>query len=78
MRRIINLKAKENFLLQIQFDDQVEKIFDLKPYFKYPVFTALMDSNQFMNVVNRGYFIEWPSLEIDLSADTLWHEGKLE
>ena len=29
------------------------------------------------NEENRGYYIEWPALEIDLSADTLWHEGKL-
>ena len=76
MRNIINLQPLSDFLLRIEFDNSTQKVFDMKPYLKLPVFCPLNDAGQFKNVVNKGYFIEWPALEIDLSADTLWHEAK--
>ena len=76
MRKIISLHPIENFLLQVEFDNDTQKVFDLKPYLDLPVFSVLKDPALYRNVVNKGYFIEWPALEIDLSADTLWHEGK--
>ena len=76
MRTIIALHPSENFTLRLRFDNGSEKIFDLKPYLHLPVFAAITKPEVFNQVINKGYFIEWPSLEIDLSADTLWHEGK--
>ena len=77
MKKIVSLLPKEDFQFHLKFDDGTEKKFDLKPYFKFPVFSILKDNNLFQKVINRGYFIEWKEEEIDLSADTLWHEGKL-
>ena len=76
MRTIISLQPKENYLLDVRFDNGIEKIFDLKPYLHLPVFKALQEQKVFQTVENKGYFIEWSSHEVDLSADTLWHEGK--
>ncbi len=76
MRTITSLQTKENFLLRIQFDNGIEKIFDMKPYLHFPVFASLKQPAAFEKVVNQGYFIEWAAFELDLSADTLWHEGK--
>ena len=76
MRKIIELHPAENFLLHIRFDNGTQKIFDLKPYLHLPVFAALQKQEAFQDVINKGYFIEWPAFEVDLSADTLWHEGK--
>jgi hypothetical protein len=76
MRKIINLLPTENFLLQVQFDNGTKKIFDMKPYFHLPVFASLQRMDVFNKVVNKEYFIEWTDLDVDLSADTLWHEGK--
>ena len=77
MRKIVLLFPIDDFQLRLKFDDGTEKKFDMKPYFQFPVFSILKDNDLFKQVTNRGYFIEWPVLEIDLSADTLWHEGKL-
>ena len=76
MRTITSLQVEENFLLNILFDNGTEKIFDMKPYLQLPVFICLNQPSVFNKVVNKGYFIEWADDEIDLSADTLWHEGK--
>ena len=76
MRTITSLQTKENFILNIRFDNGTEKVFDMKPYLLLPVFAPLNQFSVFEKVVNRGYFIEWTADELDLSADTLWHEGK--
>jgi hypothetical protein len=76
MRKIISLSPLDDFQLSVKFDSGIDKTFDLKPYLKFPVFVVLKNKSIFQKVVNRGYFIEWPGQEIDLSADTLWHEGK--
>lgn len=76
MRKIISLLATDNYLLLVKFDNGVEKQFDMKPYLELPVFTILKDKQIFQDVTNQKYFVEWKEKEIDLSADTLWHEGK--
>jgi hypothetical protein len=76
MRKITTLVPTDNYILQVLFDNGTQKVFDLKPYLHLPVFSELEKPEQFKKVVNKGYYIEWSSLEVDLSADTLWHEGK--
>ena len=76
MRKIISLSAIEDFQLRLKFDDGVEKTVDMKPYFKFPVFSILETPSIFNQVANRSYYVEWQGQQIDLSADTLWHEGK--
>ena len=76
MKQINSISAESNFQLLITFEGGIEKQFDLKPYFQYPVFSALRDEKIFKTVVNKNYFIEWENQEVDLSADTLWHEGR--
>ena len=77
MRKIISLLTREDFQLRLKFDDGTEKKFDMEPYFRFPVFSILKNPSIFKQVTNRSYYIEWQSQQIDLSADTLWHEGKI-
>jgi hypothetical protein len=44
--------------------------FDVSPYLQYEAFQALRDQNEFVKVVNGGYFVEW-DCGADLSADTI-------
>ncbi len=76
MRKIASLKPADNFILYLEFEKGEKKIFDLKPFLKFPAFKPLNNPEAFKKVINKQYFIEWTSLEIDLSADTLWHESK--
>ena len=76
MRNIVSIKPMEDYQLSVKFENGIEKNVDLKPYLQLPVFSILKNISIFQKVINRGYFIEWQEQEIDLSADTLWHDGK--
>ena len=75
MRIIEKLSATNDFILHVQFATGEEKLFDMKQYFKYPVYEPLTNIGLFKQVINKKYFVEWNSIDVDLSADTIWHEG---
>ncbi|MDG5813452.1 DUF2442 domain-containing protein [Chitinispirillales bacterium ANBcel5] len=56
--------------MQIRTTDGRSGYFDLKPYLTADAFLPLKEVSEFIQVSNRGYFIEWPC-GADLSADTL-------
>ena len=68
--RIMELQAEPNWVLSIVTDDGRIGRFDVSPYLQYEAFEALRDQNEFMKVVNGGYFVEW-DCGADLSADTI-------
>ncbi|MEY2829485.1 MAG: hypothetical protein RIQ33_1343 [Bacteroidota bacterium] len=73
--QIIALQPLDDFQLLLQFKTGEQRKFDCKPYLQYPVFKVLLNEQLFKQVINRQLFIEWQPYEIDLSADTLWHES---
>jgi hypothetical protein len=75
MRKITDIKALENYMLSCRFSDNEIKTIDLKPILDNEAFLPLKDEAAFKKVVNQSYFIDWLGLNIDLSADTLWHWG---
>jgi hypothetical protein len=77
MHKIQKLEVMPAFKLSVVFENGVEKIVDCMPYLNFPVFQPLKDGINFAAVRNCGYFIEWSDLEIYLSADTLWADGKI-
>ncbi len=68
--RITELQAQPNSVLSVVADDGRVGRFDVSPYLQYEAFEALRDQNEFMKVVNGGYFVEW-DCGADLSADTI-------
>ncbi|HXV69506.1 MAG TPA: DUF2442 domain-containing protein [Nitrospira sp.] len=68
--RITELQAQPNWVLSIVADDGRVGRFDVSPYLQDEAFEALRDQNEFMKVVNGGYFVEW-DCGADLSADTI-------
>ncbi len=68
--RITELQAQPNWVLSIVADDGRVGRFDVSPYLQYEAFEALRDQNEFVKVVNGGYFVEW-DCGADLSADTI-------
>ena len=66
--------ALKDFLLLITFINDEKKIFDLKPYLKYPVFQPLKDHNEFLNFMIEDGTIEW-KCGADLSPDTFYLES---
>jgi len=68
--RITELHVEPNWMLSIVADDGRVGRFDVSPYLQYEAFEALRDQDEFMKVVNGGYFVEW-DCGADLSADTI-------
>ncbi len=68
--RIRDLRTQPNWVLSIVADDGRVGRFDVSPYLQDEAFEALRDQNEFMKVVNGGYFVEW-DCGADLSADTI-------
>jgi len=75
MRNIVAIKANDDWTLDVSFEDGAQRRFDLKPLLENEAFTSLQNIGLFKRVHNGGYFVEWDS-EADLSADTLYLEGK--
>jgi hypothetical protein len=75
MRTIIHCEAREDWTLNLDFEDGDRRIFDMKPLLDCEAFFELKDLAVFMAVQNRGYFVEWAN-GADLSADTLCLEGR--
>jgi hypothetical protein len=75
MRRIITVKANDDWTLDVAFNDGAQRRFDVRPLLDCEAFTDLRNIEIFKSIHNGGYFIEWDN-EADLSADTLYLEGK--
>ena len=73
--RVNKVHPLDNYKLRIEFINGEVKIFDLSPYLGKEAFLPLKEPGNFGKVVNKSYFVEWMGLDIDLSADTLWHLG---
>ena len=67
---IAKVTPKEEFLLHIVTQDEQEGIFDVRPYLDSEVFALLRENDNFQQVKNGKYFIEW-ECGADLSADTI-------
>lgn len=50
MHRAINVKAMDNYLLFIKFDNNEEKIYNCYPLLQDPIFSELSDYNFFQTV----------------------------
>ena len=74
MIKVTNVKANNDFTLDVKFSDGSVKKFDVKPYLKYAVFGELRDLSYFKKVTLAFGTIQWPN-EQDISPDTLFLEG---
>ena len=57
--KAIDVKVLNNYELEIKFDNNERKIFDVKPYFKFKIFNELKNYEEFKKVQISGLSIEW-------------------
>jgi len=67
---IAEVRPAADHNLTITTKDGIVGVFDVKPYLEYDAFLPLKRTDEFMKVINGGYFIEW-ECGADLSADTI-------
>lgn len=72
--RVVKVKAKDDFTLELVFENGQERIFDMKPYLKVGVFRELTDPGLFKAVKPFMGSILWKNGQ-DLCPDTLYMES---
>jgi len=72
---VIKVVAKPDFTLEAEFENGEARHFDMRPYLKYPAYSALKDANLFMRAHVELGVVVWND-EIDLSPDTLYFAGR--
>ena len=74
MKKVVAVKANEDFTLDLQFNDDSLRRFDVNPYLNYGVFTELKDIRYFQQVRIAFGTVQWPH-EQDISPETLYLES---
>ena len=71
MNKVIAVTAKEDFSLDLKFNDGSVRRFDAKPYLDYEFFRELKDPDYFKQVRLAFGTVQWPH-EQDISPETLY------
>lgn len=71
MESVIRVVAKEDFSLELWFDDGTHRLFDAKPYLERGVFTRLKDPSKFRQAFIGFDTVCWPG-DIDIAPETLY------
>jgi hypothetical protein len=74
MRKVVVVKANDDFSLDLRFDDGSVKRFDVKPYLEIGVFQELKNKDYFKRVKVAYGTVQWPN-EQDISPETLYLES---
>ena len=67
----IRVVPKDDFSLELWFDDGTHRLFDAKPYLERGVFTRLKDPEKFRQAFVAFDTVCWPG-EIDIAPETLY------
>ena len=72
--KAIDVKILDNYEIEILFDNQEKRIFDVKPYFKFKIFKELEDIEKFKKVKVSGLSIELEN-GADICPDELYNNS---
>ncbi len=73
--KAIDVKALNNYELEILFENGEKRKFDVKPYFKFKQFEELRDNQKFQRVKIAGLSIEWEN-GADICPDELYNNSE--
>ena len=71
MESVTRVVPKEDFSLELWFDDGSHRMFDAKPYLERGVFTRLKDPAKFRQAFVAFDTVCWPG-DIDIAPETLY------
>jgi hypothetical protein len=71
MKKVITVKPLKNYILQIEYDSKEVRLFDVKPYLNFGIFTELKNENYFKDVRTMFDSITWKNGQ-DFSPETLY------
>lgn len=74
--RVKKVKASDDYILELEFENGKKGIFSMHPYLQYPVFQPLKDMSFFKKAHVTMGFVSWND-DIDMSPDTLYLDSKI-
>ena len=75
MKKVVAVKANDDFSLDLKFNDNSIRRFDARPYLDFGMFNELKDIKYFKQVRIAYGTVQWPH-EQDISPDTLYLESQ--
>ncbi len=73
--RVKKVIPNDDYTLRITFDNEEQKVFDIKPLLDFGVFQELKNIKYFKEVKRVHGSIAWPHGQ-DICPDTLYEESK--
>ncbi len=74
MNKVVSVKPLVNYILEVKFNNNETRFFDVKPYLEFGIFKELKDENYFKNVGLQLGSIAWENGQ-DFSPETLYIKG---
>jgi len=72
----VKVIPKDDYILDVEFDNGERKEFDVKPYIRGEWYGKLHDHNYFNAVETDGYTVVWPEGQ-DICPDELYELSKV-
>jgi hypothetical protein len=69
---IVSVKVFDDYTLELIFENDEKRIFDMKPLLTEKPFTKLQNSPIFFRAFVENGTVTWPG-NIDIAPETLWH-----
>ena len=74
MESVIRVLPKDNFFLELWFDNGAHRLFDARPYLDRGVFVPLKDPNYFKQAYVSYGTVCWPG-NLDIAPETLYDKS---
>ena len=71
LRDVISVKAREDYTLELVFENGEKRRFDMKPFLDRKPFFKLLNSPLFFKASVQHGTVIWPG-DIDIAPETLW------
>ncbi len=68
---VVSVKTREDYTLELVFENGEQRIFDMKPFFDRKPFVKLFNSPLFFKASVQYGTVIWPG-NIDIAPETLW------
>ena len=72
---VISVKTRDDYTLELVFENGERRIFDMNPFFDKRPFDKLFNSPLFFKASVQYGTVVWPG-NIDIAPETLWHRSK--
>ena len=71
---VISVKTRDDYTLELVFENGEKRIFDMKPFFDKKPFAKLINSPLFFKASIHYGTVVWPG-NIDIAPETLWSQS---